>query len=161
MRFYQVTGRRSTIIGSILTANNGDSKSANNSGEQSVLQEQGDHSAFCTRAKGSRDSKGERDHYTHAGRRSRAHVNNGNRQRLISKEQGYCLYTSARTKRNRGSHPWRPASKRTCAAVFQEEKRGSKENNGPIFWGWRKGTAAIHRRDPSPINSCTTCHKDT
>ena len=149
------------IINSKPNGKNGESKSAYDFGERSVSQEQGDHLVPRTRAKGSGDNKGDKDPCTNAKRRSRVQVDVGEGQRPISKEQGYCLYTSARTKGNRGSHPWRPSSKRTCAAVLQEEKRGPKENNGPIFWGWQKGTTAVQRRDPSPINSCTTCHKDT
>ncbi len=100
------------------------------------MQEQGDHAVPRTQAKGNGDNKGDRDPCTNnARRRSHAQVDDGEGQRPISKEQGYCLYTSAQTKGNRDSHPWRPASKQTCAAVLQEEKRGSKETMDQYFGG--------------------------
>jgi hypothetical protein len=99
-------GEKTKLLSANLTAKNGESKSANDSREQLVSQEQGDHSVPCTWAKGNRDSKGERDPYTNARRRSRAQADEGDGQRPILKERRNCFYTSAWTKGNRGSHPW-------------------------------------------------------
>ena len=123
------------IINSKPNGKNGESKSTNDFGERSVAHEQGDHSAPRTRAKGNGDNKGERDPCTNAGRQSRAQVDVGEGQRRILKERGHCRYTSARTKGNRGSHPWRPANKQTSAAVLQEEKRGTQKKTMNQYFG--------------------------
>jgi len=43
----------------------------------------------------------------------------------------------------------------------KKKTRRDETNNGSLFWGGRKGSAAVQRRDPSPINTSPTHCKDT